>query len=146
MSDSWQPHRLQPTRLLCPWDSSGKNSGGGCHFLLQGIFPTQGSNTHLHVSYIARQILYHRATWDALLTKTYTYFKIFVAPHCILNKVSNFWMSLSTLIWKYSPPFSLLSGSPTPKRFASLYLRFYRTLFQHLTYLAFLFHHSNFYF
>ena len=94
----------------------------------------------------ARQILYHRATWEALLTKTYTYFKIFVAPHCILNKVSNFWMSLSTLIWKYSPPFSLLSGPLTPKRFVSLYLRFYRTLFQHLTYLAFLFHHSNFYF
>ena len=33
-----------PTRLLCPWDSPGKNTGVGCHFLLQGIFPTQGSN------------------------------------------------------------------------------------------------------
>ena len=32
------------TRLLCPWDSPGKNTGEGCHFLLQGIFPTQGSN------------------------------------------------------------------------------------------------------
>ena len=31
-------------RLLCPWDSPGKNTGVGCHFLLQGIFPTQGSN------------------------------------------------------------------------------------------------------
>ena len=29
------PHRWQPTRLLCPWDSSGKNIGVGCHFLLQ---------------------------------------------------------------------------------------------------------------
>ena len=29
---------------LCPWDSPGKNTGVGCHFLLQGIFPTQGSN------------------------------------------------------------------------------------------------------
>ena len=34
---------LQPTRLLCPWSFSGKNTGVGCHFLLQGIFPTQGS-------------------------------------------------------------------------------------------------------
>ena len=34
-------------RLLCPWDSPGKNIGVGCHFLLQGIFPTQGSNTCL---------------------------------------------------------------------------------------------------
>ena len=31
-------------RLLCPWDSLGKNAEMGCHFLLQGIFPTQGSN------------------------------------------------------------------------------------------------------
>ena len=34
MSDSVQPHRWQPTRLLCPWDSPGKNTGVGCHFLL----------------------------------------------------------------------------------------------------------------
>ena len=47
MSNSVQPHRLQPTRLCCPWDSPGKNTGVGCHFLLQGIFPTQGSNPGL---------------------------------------------------------------------------------------------------
>ena len=35
MSDSVRPHRQQPTRLLCPWDSPGKNTGVGCHFLLQ---------------------------------------------------------------------------------------------------------------
>ena len=35
MSDSVQPHRQQPTRLHCPWDSPGKNTGVGCHFLLQ---------------------------------------------------------------------------------------------------------------
>ena len=40
-------NRLQPTRPLCPWDSPDKNIGPGCHFLLQGIFPTQGSNSHL---------------------------------------------------------------------------------------------------
>ena len=39
--------RTEPTRLLCPWDSPGKNTGMGCHALLQGIFPTQGSNPHL---------------------------------------------------------------------------------------------------
>ena len=39
-----RPHGLQPARPLCPWDSSGKNTGAGCHFLLQGIFRTQGSN------------------------------------------------------------------------------------------------------
>ena len=35
MSDSVRLHRRQPTRLLCPWDSPGKNTGVGCHFLLQ---------------------------------------------------------------------------------------------------------------
>ena len=44
---------LQPARLLCPWDSPGKNSGVGCHFLLQGIFLTQRLNLGLlHCSQI----------------------------------------------------------------------------------------------
>ena len=38
---------LQPTRLLRPWDFPGKNTGVGCHFLLQGIFLIQGWNPHL---------------------------------------------------------------------------------------------------
>ena len=33
--DSVRPQRRQPTRLPCPWDSPGKNTGVGCHFLLQ---------------------------------------------------------------------------------------------------------------
>ena len=35
MSDSVRPHRRKPTRLRRPWDSPGKNTGVGCHFLLQ---------------------------------------------------------------------------------------------------------------
>ena len=42
-----RPHGLQPARLLCPWDSPGKNTGVGCHALLQRIFLTQGSNPRL---------------------------------------------------------------------------------------------------
>ena len=45
--DSLQPRGWQPTRLLCPWDSQGKDTGVSCHFLLQGIFLTQGSNLGL---------------------------------------------------------------------------------------------------
>ena len=47
MSDSLQPRGLYPTRLLCPWDFTGKDTEVGCHFLLWGnigIFLTQGSN------------------------------------------------------------------------------------------------------
>ena len=42
-----RPHGLQPTRLLHPWDSPGKNTGVRYHALFQGIFPTQGLNPHL---------------------------------------------------------------------------------------------------
>ena len=41
---------------LSPWISPGKNTGVGCHFFLQGILPTQGSNSNLPC---CRQILYH---------------------------------------------------------------------------------------
>ena len=41
--------------FLCPWDSPGKHTGVGCHFFLQGIFPTQGSNLGLPN---CRQILF----------------------------------------------------------------------------------------
>ena len=50
MSDSLQPYGLSPARLLCPWDSPGKNTGVGSHTLLQGIFLTQVSNWSLLLS------------------------------------------------------------------------------------------------
>ena len=53
--DSLWHHGLQPTRLLCPWDFPDKSTEMASHFLLQGIFPTLGSNPGLlH----CRQILY----------------------------------------------------------------------------------------
>ena len=54
--DSLGPRGLQLARLLCPWNSPGKNTGVGCNFILQRIFPTQGLNLDL-LHY--RQILYH---------------------------------------------------------------------------------------
>ena len=65
VSESLQPHGPQPTRLLCQWDSPGKNAGVGCHFLLQGIFPTQGSKPCLVHRLHCRWILYHWATREA---------------------------------------------------------------------------------
>ena len=50
VSDSLQPQAIQPARLLCPWDSPGKNTGVGCHALLQKTFPTQGLDTRLLAS------------------------------------------------------------------------------------------------
>ena len=65
MSDSLQPSGLQPTRLLCPWDSPAENTRVGSHSLYQGIFPTYGSNPCLlqcrqilcHLSYQRSQII-----------------------------------------------------------------------------------------
>ena len=47
VSDSLEPYGLQCTRLLCPWNSPGQNTGLDSHFLLQEIFPSQGSNLRL---------------------------------------------------------------------------------------------------
>ena len=55
VSNSLWPHLLKPSRLLCPWNSPDQNTEVGSHTLLQGIFPTQGSNPGLlH----CRQIIY----------------------------------------------------------------------------------------
>ena len=71
MSDSLGRYGLKPTRLLCLWDFPGKNTGVGCHFLLQGIFQIQGSKLHLlHSLQIGRFFalsvkILSWATWEA---------------------------------------------------------------------------------
>ena len=47
MSDSVRPHGWQPTRLPRPWDSPGKNTGVGCHFLLQCMKVKSDSEVYL---------------------------------------------------------------------------------------------------
>ena len=75
------------TRLLCPWNSSGKNTGVGCHFLLQGIVQTQGSNQGL---------LYY--TWDTL-------------PSELLGKHHSNQLARGSKLSENKPGFSLLYGS-----------------------------------
>ena len=64
ISYSLQPHGLQPSRLLSPWNSPGKNTGVGCHSLLQGIFSSQVLNAVSCILCIGRWVLYHWATWE----------------------------------------------------------------------------------
>ena len=62
MSDSLQHFGLYPARLLCPWNSPGKNTGVDCHSFLQGIFLTQG----LNLDFLrCRQILYCLSHWGS---------------------------------------------------------------------------------
>ena len=56
MSYSFQPYVLEPTRPLCPWDFPCKNTGVGCHLLLQGIFLTQPRIKHISPALSALQI------------------------------------------------------------------------------------------
>ena len=66
MSDSLQPHGLSPAKLLSPWNFLSKNTGVGCHFLLQGFFLTPGSNPCLLASFaLAGIFLTTSATWKA---------------------------------------------------------------------------------
>ena len=65
VSNSLRPHGLQPSRLLCPWDSPGKNTGEGWYFFLQGIFPTQGSSPGLWCLLHCSRILHRWAIWEA---------------------------------------------------------------------------------
>ena len=57
MSNSLWPFRLWCTRLLCPWDFSGKNTEVSCHFLFRGNFPNQESNPCLPCLLHCRWIL-----------------------------------------------------------------------------------------
>ena len=95
---------MGPASLPCPWDFPGKNTGMGCHFLLQGIFLTQGSNLSLlRLLHWQEGSLTTSATWEAL-----HYFKLerreFEEPGCwypglgilflnLLNEEGNFHQS-----------------------------------------------------
>ena len=79
MSDSLQPFAPQPAWFLCPWDSPGKNTGVGGHFLLQGIFLTQGLNLRL------LQFLHCTMSHEEALTHTHTHTRTHVKSKAKYN-------------------------------------------------------------
>ena len=130
VSDSLWPHGLQPTRLLCPWNSTGQITGVCSHSLLQGIFPTQGSNPGLPH---CRQILNHvshrgrphasmlicindsdvlRRMWDDSGQKFLSSLKVWILTSCSLGITPHWWFFkaglLETQDKKQNPP-------PSPK-------------------------------
>ena len=86
MSNSVQSQGLQPARLLCPWNFQGKYNAVGCHFLLQVIFLTQGSNPHNCVSCISSEFFTIVPSGNPLIiyihththTHTHTYMYMFI--------------------------------------------------------------------
>ena len=93
VSDFLRVYGLQPTRLLCPWDSPGKNTGVDCHFRFQGIFPIQRLNL---ISCSAGRFYTIWATRDApyrkgvFLSAWYRVIGWFLG-HALSLKVPGFW-------------------------------------------------------
>ena len=95
------------TRLLCPWDSTGKNTGVGCHELLQGIFLTQGLNPGLPH---CRWIFYHlshqgnpfiiREMWIKATMRYYlTLVRMTIVKKCANNKCWKGYGKKGTLLY-----------------------------------------------
>ena len=133
MSDSVRPHRRQPTRLPRPWDSPGKNSGVGCHFLLQCMnvktesevsesCPTVSdpmdcspAGSSVHGIFQARVLEWGAIAFSVLLLATFNfmYFYSLLFFHSLLSPLfpsssSSFFVSLSI-----SPLFFSVSPFPS---------------------------------
>ena len=70
----FQPRGLQPARIHCPWDSPDKNTRVGCHFLLQGIFPTNQRIEVVSPALVGKfffKPLSHQGSLEALLSTCY---------------------------------------------------------------------------
>ena len=97
-----QCHRLQLTRLLCPWDFSGKNAGEGCQVLLQGIIPIQGWKLGLlHCRWILYR-LSHLGNYFILSLPVYEYeisFHLFRFCLVLFNNILFFSSVCLLLLW-----------------------------------------------
>ena len=96
--NSLQPNGLQPTRFLCPWDFPVKDTGVGCHFLLQGVFPTQGSNPGLlHCRQILYQLRYKESPIIRLVVCKYDFVtKYSLLPFWVNTNLESDWLMKST--------------------------------------------------
>jgi len=99
MSDSLWLSGLEPARLLCPWDFPGKNTGMGCHFFLQGIFPTQGSADRLFTIWATRE------SWEVseVIPNSFHSFSIIMLfrsyfHHPVFQLTYQFYLSYSPLV------------------------------------------------
>ena len=106
VSNSLRPHRLYPCKLLCSWNSLGKNTGVGCHSLLQGIFPTQRSNPRLLHLLHCRWILYHWATRKPIKVRVFKILCVFVYTLYIQAQCISLHSTSAIASW-----FSILSSS-----------------------------------
>ena len=97
-----RPYELLTTRLLCPWDSRGKNTGVGCHALLHAIFLTQGSNLSLlHWQGYSLSLRHQESPHMSLQLGKIIYDKAYFIIKCWLVHVI-YWLSRE---WQPTPVF-----------------------------------------
>ena len=109
-SSLWIPMDYSSTRLLCPWDFPGKNTGVSCHALLQGVFPIQRSNPHLLQLLHFRQILYHWTTRESHLLYIYVLYRYAFELWCWRRLLGVLWTarrSNLSILKEISPKYSL---------------------------------------
>ena len=100
MFDSVRPHRWQPTRLPRPWDSPGKNTGVGCHFLLQ-CMNEKWKWSHSVVS----DSLQHHGLQPTRLLRPWDFpgKSTGVGCHCLLHRrdicADNYWYKYRSMSW-----------------------------------------------
>ena len=117
-------HGLQPTRFLCPWNFPGKNTGVGHHFLLQGIFPTQGSNPgllHWQVDSLltklwGKPIAMREKLWGKpMIHKGVQFSSVQFSCSVVSDSFATSWtVALQTLLSMRFPRQEYWSGSPFP--------------------------------
>ena len=92
-----EPHRQLPARLLCLWDFPGNNTGLGCHFLLQGIFPTQEWNLCLLHQQVDSLLLNHLGSPRYSVAAQELLLPLFLSWEPILHCVSRDSLEISKL-------------------------------------------------
>ena len=118
--DSLQPRGLQPTRLLCSWDFPGKNTGVGCHFLLQGIFLTQELHPGLlHCRQMLRRLSHQGSPHGGISIisiSVHTKLNSSSPPHILVSISTPLSINYNTLLplyrvlnWFYPSPLSHIS-------------------------------------
>ena len=108
MSDSLQPHGLQSTWFLCPWNSPGKKTGLGSHSLLQGIFTIQGLNPGLlHCTWILYHLSHKGSPFVSKdlvnLLRTSWWYDLFNFKETLLGKLSEKFILLLQLFFFQIP-------------------------------------------
>ena len=109
-----KPMDCNLARFLCPWDSPGKNTRVGCHFLLQGSFQPRGQTCVSCISSIGRWSLYHWVTYryskeyllQFVVSWTFTWCK---CKFCLLHTSSSQLLCVNS---RNSVPYTLSMGSP----------------------------------